>query len=490
MKRFLQQKPVHSFLIGLYIIFFIFVQNLEQVTLQMTYRSIGITLVLTALIFFFSWFVLKSYRKAGVFTTLLIIGFFIYGAIYNGLEAIFYKGLWPFQHIHRFLVIAYLVVYLLLCIALIRSRRSFISLTYGLNVFMGVVFLWNTASGFLVHKKNHLVFAENPFLKNSQPYRGPMPAYSPDVYYIILDGFASEHTLKKFYGGKGRFLYDSLRSKGFYISDSSHTNYPATAASLSSSLNMNFPDEGKNIPSAYELIRQNLVSYTFKQMGYRVINIKSGFALSGTFTFADKTIKIAGFNEFERRLLELTVLRLDDVLGLSRYKQLHDQLDQLNLFTKEAGPKFCFIHIVAPHPPFVVDSLGNRKIRSTVSDMAWEPRQDYINQLQYVSKRVDTFIDSILSTAKTPPVIIVQSDHGPWIKDKEAQNVYDARTGVLNAYYVPDSLKTHLYKQISPVNSFRVLFTQLFHMNYVNLPDKPVPFSEIAKNVTFQKYQD
>ncbi|MBO9684070.1 MAG: hypothetical protein J7502_15630, partial [Flavisolibacter sp.] len=129
-------------------------------------------------------------------------------------------------------------------------------------------------------------------------------------------------------------------------------------------------------------------------------------------------------------------------------------------------------------------------VRTSVSDMAWEPRADYWQQLQYTSKELIRFIDQILLTSKKEPVIILQSDHGPWIQDKDPQNVYEARSRILNAYYVPDSIKNVLHSDVTPVNSFRILFSHLFKANYPSLPDKPFLFSELKEDITFKRYNN
>ena len=122
--------------------------------------------------------------------------------------------------------------------------------------------------------------------------------------------------------------------------------------------------------------------------------------------------------------------------------------------------------------------------------MAWEPRKNYLEQLKYVSKKAMEFINSVLADSKTPPIIILQSDHGPWISDKDPKHVYDARTRILNAYYVPGSLKAKLYSTITPVNSFRLVFSDIFNSNYPLLPDRPFDYSELTNDILFKKYND
>jgi hypothetical protein len=491
MKKYLERIPFHAFLVGLYIIFFIFVRNLREVTLAMTYRSVAISLLVSGLLFAIAYFFFRSSRKAGIYTTLLIIGFFVYGFIYSQLESLFYKGLWPFSHIHRFLIIAYCIAFLAVFLLLLRSPRPHFHVNYNLNLFVLVLLGANAIMAFAAGRPAHTRQPENPFIQ-AFGAQGPdtgMTSSRPDVYYIVLDGYAAEDILKRDYEVAEPSFYQYLRRAGFYIADSSRANYPFTSLSLACSLNMNYLDSiDKKIN--YPLIEKNLVSHVFKQAGYRYVNIGSGYAVTENQAYADKTIPTPGLNEFENRLLELTILRLDDVLGFTGFKRLKGQLQNVSQMVAEPGPKYCFVHVVAPHPPFVVDSAGNQKFRSSLSDMAWEPRSDYLGQLQYVSRKIAAFIDSIKSRPGVPPVILVQSDHGPWINEGVPRSVYEARSHILNAFYVPDSIRQQLYPTITPANSFRLLFRNLLHLNLSPLPDRPFQFETFQSDPTFKKYAD
>jgi hypothetical protein len=72
-------------------------------------------------------------------------------------------------------------------------------------------------------------------------------------------------------------------------------------------------------------------------------------------------------------------------------------------------------------------------------------------------------IEEILSSSQISPLIILQSDHGPELSDD--------RMKIMNAYYLPENGSQFLYKTISPVNSFRVLFNTGFGGNYPLLED-------------------
>jgi hypothetical protein len=95
-------------------------------------------------------------------------------------------------------------------------------------------------------------------------------------------------------------------------------------------------------------------------------------------------------------------------------------------------------------------------------------------QVQCVNRLVLDAISEILKNSETPPIIIIQGDHGPGLhldwESFENSSVYE-RFGILNAYYFPDQAYGELYPGISPVNSFRVVLNEYFNQRYALLPD-------------------
>jgi hypothetical protein len=145
------------------------------------------------------------------------------------------------------------------------------------------------------------------------------------------------------------------------------------------------------------------------------------------------------------------------------------------------GPKFVYAHIIAPHDPYVFDRDGNPV------DIA-EPMDDatfyagYRDELVYLNRRVLAVIETILQNSTTPPVIIIQGDHGPG----RSSNL--DRHKILNAYYLPGVPAEQLYPGITPVNSFRLVFDSYFEAglgllddrSYYSVYETPYQFKEIV----------
>ncbi len=493
----IKEFPFHTFLFSVYVVLFIYTQNISQVTLSMTYRTLIVSFIFTVLVYSLTYLVYKNKEKTGVFCTLFLLIVFSYGAVYNKVEVLYYRGLFPFSNIHRYLFLIFGVSYIVLFYWILKSKRTFFKFNYFLNVFVLVIIFINIISIFRYNFSKHSIGKEfqNPFLENVKntivinDVKAKTGTDLPDIYYIILDGYGRNDILKKYYNFDNSGFSNFLKSKGFYIADSSQTNYPYTSKSLASSLNLNYVDKElvDTLISDQELISQNYLSYYLKQKGYKIICSESGYAITKFFDFADVTIKHGGLNEFERSIMELTILRLDDLLGISTYTTLKGVIKGLDQIEAQPSPKFSFIHIVAPHPPYVFNKNGSFNTKKSFGHAFWEPRNDYIAQLEYINSVIEKFITGIIKNTKIQPIIVLQSDHGPWIADISEDNVYSARCEILNAYLVPQKCKINSYPTISPVNSFRIVLNELFDLKLKILLDVAPNEMELKSNYKFQK---
>ncbi len=327
----------------------------------------------------------------------------------------------------------------------------------------------------------------------------------PDVYYLILDAYGRADVLQDIYGYDNSEFLDFLDAQGCYVGTQSIANYTKTILSLITSLNLDYvqhvipESEPRRVPadvlSTY--LNQNVVMQTFKDLGYEIVAFESGFSLTDI-TSADYHLDsiIHGLNPFESILLsqsivvypaEISILFNRMAYGVSyrghiaRQEYILDTFPSLDVIP---GPKFVFAHVILPHPPFVFQADGTVDLpdmpfsyfdaddyRGTLE----EYQSGYVEQLQYLNSRLEEIIAAILAKPGTPPVIILQADHGPrstftW-KDPSSQGIYETFS-IFNAYCLPGKDYDSLYPGISPVNSFRVLFNLYFGMNYPLMPDE------------------
>jgi hypothetical protein len=194
----------------------------------------------------------------------------------------------------------------------------------------------------------------------------------------------------------------------------------------------------------------------------------------------------SGLTEFEGLFLRTTLARYAQDLGWVNVDATMAQnfRDRFNLIfnnlsniARNPAPTFAYIHVISPHPPFVFGPNGE----FTNPAEFWNDKQlypadkyaqGYQNQLTFLNKKMEAAIDTILADSSTPPIIIIQGDHGPWLQPTSK------KFSILNAYYLPGH-NYELYPNISPVNSFRLVFDDYFGGNYPLLKDitydSPVP---------------
>jgi hypothetical protein len=88
-------------------------------------------------------------------------------------------------------------------------------------------------------------------------------------------------------------------------------------------------------------------------------------------------------------------------------------------------------------------------------------------------------VDQLVATSDNPPMIILQGDHGTALTARSPQgeprrpDLYE-RFAILNAYLVPDAVKAELSRDITPVNTFRVIMRNLFDLPLKRLPDRSI----------------
>lgn len=320
--------------------------------------------------------------------------------------------------------------------------------------------------------------------------KGDTPA--PDIYYIILDGYSRDDILMDFYNYDNTTFLDELAELGFYIARCSQSNYAQTQLSLASALNVDFISNlGEGFTEEYTkrvgmpgLIKHSAVRRLLESLGYTTVAFESGYYwtqvedadvyLSPKSSSASRLATTGGFNGFESLLIKTSALliAIDGASALPEFLQLDidhpDQihrerilftLDQLGRLPNMPGPKFVFAHIVSPHKPFVFDSQGE------MVEQAKDDITGYRDQVAYLNSRMISLLEKIISNSATPPIIILQSDHGG------LDTSVEERMAILNAYYLPGDGSRNLYESISPINTFRLIFNNYFSSKYDLLED-------------------
>lgn len=318
----------------------------------------------------------------------------------------------------------------------------------------------------------------------------------PDIYYLILDAYGRADVLEEQYGLDNQPFLEFLERKGFTVAGQSHSNYTQTIFSLASALNFKFigPEPAGTSGQTYftRLIAENELVALLQECGYRTVSFETGFSFTNNPQVDIYLASENRFNDFESLLLVDTPLEwLAEAVGWeqpeysyeSHRERVLDDFTQLKSLPEIEGPKFVFAHIISPHPPFVFDQNGASKQPGRSYSIGdgndfrgtWdEYREGYANQVEFINRMLEETIESILTGSQTPPIIILQGDHGPgghldW--SSPGSSCLWERTSILNAYYLPGGV-SQPYATITPVNSFRVILNNYFGTDLELLPDK------------------
>jgi len=328
----------------------------------------------------------------------------------------------------------------------------------------------------------------------------------PDIYYIVPDAYGRSDVLQAVYGLDNGDFVRHLRSEGFFVADSSFSNYTRTILSIPSTLNMEYMQElfGGPVPDPInsdriaELCANSRLVRTLKgQLGYEFVAFASGTRWTECKS-ADEYLGPA-FNlrlgEFGHAVLAFTPLPLlaDKLLRVSparwHRKRVLYTLDQLPRIAANPNPTFTFAHILCPHSPFIFDESGNdasipgepvrfemleRDLFSSgdpqqVAAAAEAYRSRYRRQAAYITRRLDDAISAILRDSPNPVIIVLQSDHGPSSPAPVEANRFWENFANLVAVYAPGVPTPPA--DLTPVNTFRYILSKAFGANLDLLPD-------------------
>lgn len=472
----------------------LFSSNLEQVTLLTLLRPLLLSIGLGSLILLLARIMTRDWQSAGLAATWLVLLFFSYGHLYSNAKA--FQLLDQYIIRHRSLAPIWTALGFGGILFVVRGGERLRSLTPILN-FMGLIAMILPIVQVGSHFTREQLAGRRPEVGEVVLPEGKLIVTGgeqpPDIYYIILDGYAREDTLRNYFEYDNSIFIEELERMGFFVADCSTSNYSLTITSLAASLNFTYLDEAFNSDLTY-LIKQSAVRVLLKDLGYSDITFETGFAptemrdsdfyLEPGDETLDRMGLLKGVTAFEGMLLRNTaiVILVDGLQVIQRSNQLQpnlpyssveqhrarvlNTLGELSRVPSLPGPKFVFAHIVSPHFPYVFDAEGEPIESAYRTDKEEEHR--YIEQLKYLNTQVLGAIEDIIRSSASKPILIIQADHGPaWLKVPEPDYVR-----ILNAYLLPPEGVELLYETVSPVNTFRIVFDAVFGAGLPLLDDR------------------
>ena len=489
--RTARPRPVlHPFLFTIFPIVFLVARNpTDDIGLADVLWPLGIALGVTAFVFAGLWIIFGDPHPAGFLTTGLSLLFFTFGHVDHLRDP---NG---FDPAARGLFAAYLLLTVTLILLTIRMRRRLVRITPGMNLIAGVLVLLNVVplvvagprggSG-VVGADVHLTAPDDP----------------RDVYYIIFDRYADEITLRERYDYDNTPFLNSLTARGFDVVTDAVANYPKTAHSLASSLNMSFLDQlvaeqgagSGNWQPIFQSMQDFRVARALESIGYTYDHVGSWWTPTREDPTADRNY-VYGRGEFTQTLLDTTIWPAMSGIGsaeegdpwLAQYRRVVYQFEALEEIAADPDPTFTFAHFTLPHPPYVFDAQGNY-----VTPDQWKggPDDAYLDQLTYTNARMQVMIDALLAGPdESDPILVIQSDEGPHPVRLEADedsyewpDATDDELGgkfrILDAMYLPGEASDAELGSFTPVNTFRIIFDRYFGADLPLLPDRSWIFQD------------
>ena len=512
--RFLQSSIFSPFALAVQPVVMMFALNVESVSLS-DFAIPALAGVLVAAFFgSLAWLLFRNKFKAAGMTSVFMLLFFSFRDISTWVEGRTGVTETASEWLTLFLMLLILLLFGSIGLRIIRNMRE-------MNLYFNVLsVLFLLYSSYILTRN---VMETGVWQERLQPSVPPVAADAgddslPDIYYIILDGYGSQHALRKYYEFDNGAFIDQLEEMGFYVAAGSNSNYIQTSLSLCSSLNSDYIEDisiGKRPirkrSHLFNCIRDSRIRRLLAERGYRMVSFQTSYEFV-SITDADIFYGNGNRSKFISLVLDVTMARMLRGNGYVRnwlyalpyteHRRITlDTLDRLQEIPEIDGPLFVFAHVIAPHPPFIFDENGpilEFSAPFTLGDASdyieTHSRQEYLDgyraQVQYLNGLVIDTISAILERSDPPPILIIQGDHGPgayldW-ESLEGSKL-DERFGILDAYYFPDQNYASLYETISPVNSFRAVLNGYFDGKYDLLPDRhyfstwsrPLKFTEV-----------
>ena len=485
---------IYPFLAAAYPAVSLLSANSGQVRLDSVLRPLVVSLALAAGFYLLLAVALRDRERTALLTTWSLMLIFAYGHAYDLIKGEAFLGL-AFGR-HRVVFPIWLLLLLAGGLGILRLKRPTLwatplSLLFGLGLAIPLVQIaYFEVQSAQAGQQRQAAVASSPQLE--QPI-GRTSGALPDIYYIILDGYGRQDLLFQSYEYDNSEFISGLEQMGFVVAKCSRSNYNSTILSLASSLNFDYlndlqPDSAEDSFWLSSLIRNGRVREYLEGMGYETIAFETGFPattmdnadiyLAPTSNRRDALRRLTGFEEIFLRttiaafvldaLQSVSTVDAPALDGAAEYQRNHIlfTLDTLENLASYRGPKFVFAHIVAPHGPFVIGPNGEAVSSPPLIDGEFTDgyRQAYADQARYVDTRLEEILGVLLSNTGTPPVIVVQADHGPRLGSVEDS------FRILNAYFYPDAV-AEIYPTLTPVNSFRLIFNSVFGSDLAPLVD-------------------
>lgn len=433
--------------------------------------------IISVLSLLLSWVLFRKWNKTIIYASVLTF-FVLFGRqLFVTLKDNVFTSLKPSLFL--------LFLFIILLIAFIRVRSS---KDHGIEKFRQ--FLTLAFSGLLAFEIliNVTTEKKEPFTLKQEvalnPWNKNLP--KPNIYVLLFDEYQGNYGLDKL-GYKNEELTHFLDSLGFTIAEKPSSTYRTTIYSVPSLFRMDTLSLNTEIAelTTRSAIRANLLL----QQQNTFINYleKNNYDVQSYSLFSIGKSKPYVRIPIGTTWLELQQLKmlpwwaqndLFHAIPSNKFQKLAGTLNANTVLYNEKGiafahknieaknnkPKFVFSHILLPHPPVMLDSVGNER---SMKDAMYENNLSlpglipaYLAQIKYVNVQIKSIITEAL--AKDPGcAIVLVSDHGCRPIFKENPEVFNIQWAIK----IPGAKTSVPQSQLHLVNTFRILLNEIAGQN-------------------------
>jgi hypothetical protein len=497
------KKPavLHPFLFALFPVLFGYAHNVRNTPCRWVWLPMAAALALALVVLALSAVLFRDRVKAGLFASLMLLFFFSYGRLFFALRSFrIFSGIGP----HDILFISMAVLSIGTACLLLKTRKPLSAHTSAANLFsLALVVLSSVQIGVYWINPSRIGPRGGKTAPREQAAAGTvLPERLPDVYFIILDGYARQDVLRELYGFDNSAFTGWLEANGFYVAGNSRSNYCQTALSMASSLNYEYLDRSGDRIRLEKLIQDNRLFRVLRQAGYGITAVESDYSFANLRS-ADRFIATSRLvsNEFYDMLLRSSVMSFfidrqasRDSASSPHEKRLRSAFDHLEKAPQLSRPQFFFAHILSPHPytPGTAVPLADGSDYYYYTKKSSDQyRREYVSRLTALNENLRTLVGRILAKSGRPNVVILQADHGggsEYDLESAAGTNLRERMSIFNALYLPEGGSRLAYAGMTPVNTFRIVLKKYLGLelelledrSYYSTWDAPFQFVEYA----------
>jgi hypothetical protein len=180
-----------------------------------------------------------------------------------------------------------------------------------------------------------------------------------------------------------------------------------------------------------------------------------------------------------------------------QYAAAQVSFDRLLDLEPGSQPTFTFAHVLLPHPPYVFGADGHRLTEAERSSLSQKER--FAGQARYLLGRLHDVLARLVAMPEDRrPIVIVQTDEGPNPDGFSPRfDWHDAtldqirlKYEILSAFYLPGIDDQTVPARLTPVNTFRLVFSRYFGRDLPLLPDRIILFGDAKHPYDYEDATD